>query len=91
MEMNTSKVAIIGAGSVGSTLAFNLCLKGAVTDIALIDSNREKAEAEILDIKQGSPLGRSLKIEAADYGSCRDSRIAIITAGARQKAGRDTR
>ncbi len=87
MEMNTSKVAIIGAGSVGSTLAFNLCLKGAVTDIALIDSNREKAEAEILDIKQGSPLGRSLKIEAADYGSCRDSRIAIITAGARQKPG----
>jgi len=87
MEVNTSKVAIVGAGSVGSTLAFNLCLKGAVTEIALIDSNREKAEAEILDIKQGSPLGRSLKIEAADYESCKDSRIVIITAGARQKPG----
>ncbi|HVP19894.1 MAG TPA: L-lactate dehydrogenase, partial [Spirochaetia bacterium] len=69
------------------TLAFDLCLKGAVTEIALIDSNREKAEAEILDIKQGSPLGRSLKIEAADYESCKDSRIVIITAGARQKPG----
>ena len=87
MAMNTSKVAIIGAGSVGSTLAFNLCLKGAVTEIALIDSNKEKAEAEILDIKQGAPLGRSVKIEAAEYESCRDSGIAIITAGARQKPG----
>lgn len=87
MEVNTSKVAIIGAGSVGSTLAFDLCLKGAITEIALIDSNREKAEAEILDIKQGSPLGRSVKIEAAEYESCRDARIAIITAGARQKPG----
>ncbi len=87
MGVNTSKVAIIGAGSVGSTLAFQLCLKGAVTEIALIDSNREKAEAEILDISQGSPLGRSLKIEAADYQACGDSGIAIITAGARQKPG----
>ena len=87
MELNPSKVAIIGAGSVGSTLAFNLTLKGAVTEIALIDSNREKAEAEILDIKQGAPLGRSLKIEAAEYGSCADSGLAIITAGARQKPG----
>lgn len=87
MEVNTSKIAIIGAGSVGSTLAFDLCVKGAVTEIALIDSNREKAEAEILDIKQGSPLGRSINIEAADYSSCRDCGIAVITAGARQKPG----
>jgi L-lactate dehydrogenase len=70
MEVNTSKVAIIGAGSVGSTLAFDLSVRGSVTEITLIDSNREKAEAEILDIKQGSPLGRSVKIEAADYPSC---------------------
>jgi len=87
MEVNTSKIAIIGAGSVGATLAFDLCVKGSVNEIALIDSNREKAEAEILDIKQGSPLGRSVKVEAADYGSCRDSGLVVITAGARQKPG----
>jgi L-lactate dehydrogenase len=87
MEMKTSKVAIIGAGSVGSTLAYNLSLKGAVTDIALIDSNREKAEAEILDIMQGASLGRPVKIEATGYEACRDARIVIITAGARQRPG----
>jgi L-lactate dehydrogenase len=87
MELKNGKVAIIGAGSVGSTLAYNLSLKGVVTDIALIDSNREKAEAEILDIKQGASLGKSLNIEATDYAACRDSGMAIITAGARQKPG----
>jgi L-lactate dehydrogenase len=87
MEHTGSKVAIIGAGSVGATLAFNLALKGAVTEIALIDSNREKAEAEILDIKQGASLGRPVHIEATGYEACRDSRIVIITAGARQKPG----
>jgi L-lactate dehydrogenase len=87
MEHSNSKVAIIGAGSVGATIAFDLALKGAVTDIALIDSNREKAEAEILDIKQGASLGRPVKIEAAGYEGCRDAAITIITAGARQKPG----
>jgi L-lactate dehydrogenase len=87
MEVKSSKVAIVGAGSVGATLAYNLALKGAVTEIALIDSNREKAEAEILDIKQGASMGRPVKIEATDYEACGDSGIAIITAGARQKPG----
>lgn len=87
MELKASKVAIIGAGSVGATLAYNLSLKGAVTEIALIDSNREKAEAEILDIKQGASMGRPLTIEATDYSACHDSGITIITAGARQRPG----
>ena len=87
MEMKASKVAIVGAGSVGATLAYNLALKGAVTEIALIDSNKEKAEAEVLDIKQGASLGRSVNIEATDYDACRDSSIAIITAGVRQRPG----
>ena len=87
MDTKTSKVAIIGAGSVGATLAYNLSLKGAVTEIALIDSNREKAEAEILDISQGASLGRPVKMEATGYEACRDAGIVIVTAGARQRPG----
>jgi L-lactate dehydrogenase len=87
MEINASKVAIVGAGAVGATLAFNLSLKGAVTEIALIDSNREKAEAEILDIKQGASLGRPVNIEATGYDACGDSAIGVVTAGARQRPG----
>jgi L-lactate dehydrogenase len=87
VDVKSSKVAIIGAGSVGATLAYNLSLKGAVTEIALIDSNREKAEAEILDISQGASLARPVRMEATGYEACRDAGIAIITAGARQRPG----
>ncbi len=87
MGQKSNKVAIIGAGSVGCTLAFNLSLKGAVTEIALIDTNREKAEAEILDIKQGASLGRPVHIIASGYEECRDAGIVVITAGAKQRPG----
>ncbi len=87
MEGHGSKISIIGAGSVGATLAFNLALKGSVTEIALIDSNREKAEAEVLDIKQGASMGRPVNIEATEYDACGHSDIVIVTAGARQHPG----
>jgi L-lactate dehydrogenase len=87
MEGHGSKISIIGAGSVGATLAFALALKGSVTEIALIDSNREKAEAEVLDIKQGASMGRPVNIEATEYEACNDSDIVIIAAGARQHPG----
>ncbi len=82
-----TRVAIVGAGSVGATLAYQLCVQGLVPDIALIDTNHEKAEAEALDIAQGTPLGRTVRIRAAGYEACRDADIVVITAGAKQKTG----
>ncbi len=81
------KVAIIGAGSVGATLAYNLTIKGVVDELALIDVNREKAEAEVLDITHGMPLGEPVKVYASDYGACADAAITVVTAGAKQKPG----
>ncbi len=82
-----SKVAIVGAGSVGATLAYNLTLKGIVSEIALIDTNREKSEAEVQDITQGLSLGQAVKVSASDYSGCADASVVVVTAGARQKPG----
>lgn len=82
-----TRLAIVGAGSVGATLAYQLCVQGIAPDIALIDTNREKAEAEALDIAQGTPMGRTVRIRAAGYEACRDAEIVVITAGAKQKPG----
>ena len=82
-----SKVAIVGAGSVGATLAYNLTIKGIVSELALIDHNKEKAEAEALDIIQGMPLGQPVNVFAADYAACTDASVVIVTAGAKQKPG----
>ena len=50
------KVTIIGAGSVGSTIAFTLATNGTASDIVLIDVNEEKAKGEAMDILQGAPF-----------------------------------
>jgi L-lactate dehydrogenase len=58
-----------------------------VSEIALIDANREKCEAEVLDITHGLSLGQAVKLTAADYAGCADAAVAVVTAGARQKPG----
>ncbi len=87
MKPRKNKVAIIGAGSVGATIAYNLFVRGSANEIALIDLNREKAEAEAQDIQQGMPLGRSVNVYASGFDSCGDSEMVILTAGAKQRPG----
>ena len=87
MNLKKNKVAIVGAGSVGATIAYNLVVRGLVNEIALIDVNHEKAEAESQDIRQGMPLGKSVSVYASDYDGCTDAEIVVLTAGAKQKPG----
>lgn len=48
----SSKITIIGAGSVGSTIAYTLSSQDIASEIVLIDINKKKAEGEVLDIIQ---------------------------------------
>ena len=43
------KVTIIGAGSVGSTIAYTMAVNGIATEIVMIDINEAKAMGEALD------------------------------------------
>lgn len=83
--MTKNKIAIIGAGSVGATIAYNLSNRGLANELVLVDVNREKAEAEVLDIAHGMSLGSTLNLYAAGYEACGDAEIAVITAGAKQR------
>lgn len=85
--INNRKAAVIGCGFVGSSSAFALMQSGLFSEIALLDSNREKAEGEALDISHGVPFVGPTKVYAADYDGIMDAAIIIITAGAAQKPG----
>ena len=86
--MQTRKVAIIGDGAVGSSIAYTLMLGHAVNEIAIVDVNKNKAEGDALDMADGmSFLSVPKIIYAGDYEACKDSHIIIITAGAAQKVG----
>jgi L-lactate dehydrogenase len=76
------RIAIIGAGHVGSTAAYALMLRALVREIVLIDSDPALAEAEAIDISDANALARPARIWAGDYGDAATARLAIITAGA---------
>lgn len=82
-----SKVAIIGAGDVGTTIAYTLQLSGLVTEMVLIDINRELAGGQVMDMNHGLFFVPPITILAGDYSDCKDADVIIITAGARQKPG----
>ena len=81
------KITIIGAGNVGSTIAYTLALEGVANEIVIIDINKEKAMGEAMDIQQGSPFFPGSYIYAGDYVDASDSDIVIITCGVSRKPG----
>ena len=82
-----SKITIIGAGSVGATIAYTLANKDIASEIVMIDINRDKAEGEVLDIIQGTYFRNPIDLIAGDYEDAKDSDIVIITSGLARKPG----
>lgn len=86
-EINSRKIAIIGCGFVGSACAFALMQSGLFSEMVLIDSNKERAEGEALDISHGLPFSKPMQIYSGTYDDITDAGIIAITAGAGQKPG----
>jgi len=82
-----SKIVIVGAGSVGVTIAYTLQVSGTAREIILIDNNRELAGGQALDMSHGLPFVPPVHIAAGGYPDCAGADVVIITAGARQKPG----
>ena len=81
------KVTIIGAGSVGSTIAYTIAVNGIATEIVMIDINENKAMGEALDIRQGVPFCPPVSIYAGSYPEAENSDIVILTSGVARKPG----
>jgi L-lactate dehydrogenase len=87
MKSLQSKVAIIGAGNVGSTYAFSLMISGLAREIVLIDRNEKKAAGECMDLDHGLSFAQPAKIYSSGFEGCKDADLVVITAGAKQKPG----
>ena len=83
----SSKITIIGAGSVGSTIAYTLSGQDIASELVLIDINKEKVKGEVMDIEQGTCFRDPISIVAGDYKDAKDSDIVIITSGIARKPG----
>lgn len=85
--INNRKVAIIGAGFVGSSIAYALTIRDLASEIILIDVDSEKAAGEAKDIQHGIPYMGTSSVKAGDYPDCRDCDMIIITAGRNRRPG----
>lgn len=84
---NGTKISIIGAGNVGASIAYTFAVAGTCSEIVLIDINKEKAEGEAMDIRQGLPFCQAARISAGDYKDAAGSEIVVVTLGKARKPG----
>lgn len=81
------KIAVIGAGKVGTTFAYALILNGLAGEIVLIDVDKERTEGEVMDLSHAVPLSSPVRIWNGEYADCAGANIIVITAGASQRPG----
>ncbi len=79
------KIAILGAGNVGATIAYTLTLSGLCSEIVLVDINKDKANGEALDLIQCSACVPSVKVYSGDYKDVKGADIVIVTFGIARK------
>lgn len=82
-----NKVAIIGCGAVGASIAYALSIQGTVSEMVLIDVNKDKAEGEVMDINHGMLNFSPMNIYCGDYPDTGDCDVIIVASGVGRKPG----
>ncbi|MBQ6401012.1 MAG: L-lactate dehydrogenase [Firmicutes bacterium] len=85
--IDNRKVAIIGAGYVGASIAYALTVKDLASEIVLVDIDEKKAKGEAQDIQHGIPYMGTSSVRAGSYEDCRNCDLTIITAGRNRRYG----
>ncbi|AMG84660.1 MULTISPECIES: L-lactate dehydrogenase [Microbacterium] len=86
--IENSKLTVVGAGSVGSSVAYAALIRGSARHVVLYDIATEKVEAEVLDLAHGTQFtGSSDIIGGSDISVAAGSHVVVITAGAKQNPG----
>ena len=84
-----AKIGIIGAGSVGATIAYAALIRGVAREIGLFDITRSKVDAEVLDLNHGLLFVPQASVDGSDdIEVLRGSDVVVMTAGAKQKPDR---
>ena len=86
--MSKSKIALVGSGAIGGTLAHLIGLK-ELGDVVLLDIAKGIPEGKSLDIAQSSPVeGFDVSMRGgSNYSLLKNSNVVIVTAGIPRKPG----
>ena len=87
MSKNHQKVVLVGDGAVGSSYAFAMAQQGIAEEFAIVDIIKKRTEGDALDLEVATAFTAPKSIYSADYDTCKDADLVVITAGAPQKPG----
>jgi malate dehydrogenase len=86
--MARNKIALVGAGNIGGTLALLAGMKN-LGDVVLVDIVKGVPQGKGLDIAQASPIeGFDADVSGSqDYSALKGANVVIVTAGIARKPG----
>lgn len=89
MHKHGKRVGIVGAGNVGSTVAYSLAMKGACHEIILRDNKIEIAKGKALDMSQAASAIRSHTVVsvAESMTQMTNCDVVVVTAGSPRLPG----
>ncbi|XP_058161639.2 L-lactate dehydrogenase A chain isoform X1 [Dasypus novemcinctus] len=87
-QIPQNKITVVGVGAVGMACAISILMKELADEFALVDVIEDKLKGEMMDLQHGTLFLRTPKIVSGkDYSVTANSKLVIITAGARQQEG----
>lgn len=81
------RVAVIGAGHVGSTFAYALLHAGCAAELLMVDRDPRRAEGEAMDLSHGLPFLPPARVRAVASADVRDVDLIVMAAGAFTRPG----
>lgn len=83
----SQRVVVIGAGNVGSSIAYSILNQEIAKEIVIIDIAEGLAKAQVLDMQDASNFTYGVKVTYAGYDCLEDGDVVVVTCGAAQKEG----
>ena len=81
------KIAVVGAGKVGSSFAYAALLQGLASELVLIDKDPTRAEGEALDLQHTVPFSNAIEIRASNMLDTAGAAVTVICAGRSPQPG----
>ena len=83
-----SKIAIVGAGQVGSAAAYALLHDSRYNEILLVDNRLDRRDGQVRDLSDAASCENSItKIREGTYREASQADVVLIAAGLRRMIG----
>ncbi len=81
------RVGIVGAGMVGGAVANAIALRGAASQVVLVDRRLERARAEAEDVLHATPFAWPVHVQAGDFQDLAGAQVVVLACGVAQRPG----